>query len=455
MKNIVSGLAYFVVTGLALVIVLMIIATLNGQLFKFTEPETQNEDPELTKTMSENSKNQGTSEDSLGSEASSNKNNESDQNKTDTSNQNNAVSTTNGSDGNYAQIAIDNAIDYAANEHGDLELPVNGATGYASVSMYVRQSPDTSSDIRATLYPGNAFLIRKEDGEYWEISVVVEGTTIVGWVPHILCMINLPDVIPSIIYKITNVYSSEFRSCGEDIPGITGERLYPYSDREDGRVYNQRLRDYEYIVPILYSSSKKVYLAQLSALAMRDSLVIYDAFRPLSAQGRVYNELRKLANKYQYIMDGINGYPWNMSWFIAGGISNHQIGYAMDVSLAKFVKDDMITKITGKYKYTRIQNYDEYYMPTLIHELSMASAAFARPVEIYSETAWKRAEPSILMEFNRPAQRLQEYCTDAGFTPLASEWWHFNDLGTWNRIKSYKYSDGNYEINVCLSQPPK
>lgn len=29
---------------------------------------------------------------------------------------------------------------------------------------------------------------------------------------------------------------------------------------------------------------------------------------------------------------------------------------------------------------------------------------------------------------NSEAMLLQQYCTNAGLTPLASEWWHFNDL---------------------------
>ena len=41
-------------------------------------------------------------------------------------------------------------------------------------------------------------------------------------------MINLPDVIPSIIYDDTNSYSSIFRSNGKDIDGITYKVMYRY-----------------------------------------------------------------------------------------------------------------------------------------------------------------------------------------------------------------------------------
>lgn len=31
---------------------------------------------------------------------------------------------------------------------------------------------------------------------------------------------------------------------------------------------------------------------------------------------------------------------------------------------------------------------------------------------------------------NEAARLLQSYATDAGLIPLASEWWHFNDLAS-------------------------
>ena len=40
----------------------------------------------------------------------------------------------------------------------------------------------------------------------------------------------------------------------------------------------------------------------------------------------------------------------------------------------------------------------------------------------------RQAELSASMAASEPARGLQRYCTGAGLTPLASEWWHFNDL---------------------------
>ena len=92
-------------------------------------------------------------------------------------------------------------------------------------------------------------------------------------------------------------------------------------------------------------------------------------------------------------------------------------------------------------------------MPTPIHELSMSAATYAKPVAIFSTTAWKSAPMTEAMSANEPARALQRYCTSAKLTPLASEWWHFNDLAAYGQIRSYP-SSGNYLITQCLSVAP-
>jgi hypothetical protein len=54
---------------------------------------------------------------------------------------------------------------------------------------------------------------------------------------------------------------------------------------------------------------------------------------------------------------------------------------------------------------------------------------------------------------NDAAIRLQTYCAKAGLTPLASEWWHFNDLDTL-ALTSSSPSTGGYTLTKCLSTPP-
>ena len=323
---------------------------------------------------------------------------------------------------------------------GDLELPVNGATGYASVRMDLKATADAGSETLAALKAGTAFEVVEEVGDWWYVQTETES----GWVQHLYCFINLPDVIPSIIYDNTNTYASKFVSSGKAIPGITGEALY------DGKAYNMRLGNVSDIVPVLYSMSKKIHLAQQAALAEGNSLVIYEGYRPFSAQKLTVDALTNLAATDPEVMAGINTYPWDTNWFIATNVSNHQMGYAIDVTLAKITEQQEI--VIGDYAATAITGYTEYTMPTTIHELSMASATFTGPVKSRSPTAWLQATLADTM--NEAAILLQRYCTDAGLIPLASEWWHFNDLDARFSTEGNS-SKGEYLLDSTRSEAPE
>lgn len=323
---------------------------------------------------------------------------------------------------------------------GNLELPVNGATGYASVLMDLKATADAGSATISILEAGTAFEVVEEVGDWWYVQTATES----GWVQHLYCFINLPDVIPSIIYDNTNTYASKFVSSGKAIPGITGQALY------DGKAYNMRLEKVSDIVPVLYSMSKKIHLAQQAALAEGNSLVIYEGYRPFSVQKLTVDALTNLAAADPEVMAGINTYPWDTNWFIATNVSNHQMGYAIDVTLAKITEQQEI--VIGDYAATAITGYTEYTMPTTIHELSMASATFTGPVKSSSPTAWRQATLADTM--NEAAILLQRYSTEAGLTPLASEWWHFNDLDARFATEGNS-SRGEYLLDATISEAPE
>ncbi|CZR06291.1 M15 family metallopeptidase [Trichococcus collinsii] len=323
---------------------------------------------------------------------------------------------------------------------GDLELPINGATGYASVLMDLKATADAGSETTLVLEAGTAFEVVEEVGDWWYIQTATES----GWVQHLYCFINLPDVIPSIIYDNTNTYASKFVSSGKAIPGITGQALY------DGKAYNMRLGKVSDIVPVLYSMSKKINLAQQAALAEGNTLVIYEGYRPYSVQQMTVAALTNLAAADPEVMAGINTHPWDTNWFIATSVSNHQMGYAIDVTLAKITEQQEI--VIGDYAATAITGYTEYTMPTTIHELSMASATFTGPVKSSSQTAWLQATLADTM--NEAAILLQRYSTDAGLTPLASEWWHFNDLDA-RFATEENSSKGEYLLDATMSEAPE
>ena len=323
---------------------------------------------------------------------------------------------------------------------GDLELPVSGATGYASVRMDLKTTADAGSETILVLEAGTAFEVVEEAGDWWYVQTATDS----GWVQHLYCFINLPDVIPSIIYDNTNTYASKFVSSGKMIPGITGEALY------DGKAYNMRLGKVSDIVPVLYSMSKKIHLAQQAALEEGNTLVIYEGYRPFFAQKLTVDALTTLAAADPEVMAGINTHPWDTNWFIATSISNHQMGYAIDVTLAKITEQQEF--VIGDYTATAVTGYTEYTMPTTIHELSMASATFTGPVKSSSPTAWLQANLADTM--NEAAILLQRYCTDAGLTPLASEWWHFNDLDARFATEDNS-SKGEYLLDATMSEAPE
>ena len=323
---------------------------------------------------------------------------------------------------------------------GDLELPVNGATGYASVLMDLKATADAGSETISELEAGTAFEVLEEVGDWWYVRTATES----GWVQHLYCFINLPDVVPSIIYDNTNTYASKFASSGKTIPGITGEALY------DGKAYNMRLGKVSDIEPVLYSMSKKIHLAQQAALEEGNTLVIYEGYRPFFAQKLTVDALTTLAAADPEVMAGINTHPWDTNWFIATSISNHQMGYAIDVTLAKITEQQEF--VIGDYTATAVTGYTEYTMPTTIHELSMASATFTGPVKSSSPTAWLQANLADTM--NEAAILLQRYCTDAGLTPLASEWWHFNDLDARFATEDNS-SKGEYLLDATMSKAPE
>ncbi len=320
----------------------------------------------------------------------------------------------------------------------NFELPVKGATGYASIGLIVRKSPSDSSQSTGNLKPGAAFQILDEKNEWWQIDTGI----VTGWVNTAFCMINLPDVIPSLIFDDTNASSSLFVVGGMQISGITGKKLY------DCACFNKRLNREEYVVPILYCAAKKIAAAQKAAWADGNCLKIYEAFRPAVVQKKVFQSVKALAASNPQANNALNTDPWNIDWFIAEGISNHQVGYAVDLSLVKVKKSEVC--VSGGFKYSHVVSYTEYEMPTQMHELSIAACVYNIPLPSLDRTAWKNYPYSSMMNTN--ARRLQNYMTKVGMTPLASEWWHFNDIDAYERLGG-KGGNGNYVINQCQSIP--
>lgn len=140
---------------------------------------------------------------------------------------------------------------------------------------------------------------------------------------------------------------------------ITGEAMYP-------------------AVPLMEASAaEKLAEAQAIFRNAGYSIKIYDAYRPKSAQYKLYDivqDARFIANPY-------NGRSW------------HQIGRAVDMSLI-----DMATGL-------------ELEMPTPMHTFDVSAAR-------YNSGNWSD-------EARANSDYMTEVMTSVGFTTITTEWWHF------------------------------
>ncbi len=318
---------------------------------------------------------------------------------------------------------------------GDFELPINGTTGFASVTLPLYDQ--INGNKISSLKPGQGFKILSESGDYFYIELS-DSTN--GYVESKYILVNLPDLIPSIIYDDTNSYSSIFRSSGYNLENITGKALYNVN------LYNKRFDRNEFVMPLLYTMAKKIAQVQKEALKNDDCLKIYETYRPYDVQMDVSKSLSNLMDSNETVKAGITTPPWDKSWFIAVQLSNHQRGVALDVSLCKVNEKEY--NYCGKYIYFDVTKYEEYTMPTKMHELSKSAATFTSPVNSKSKTDWKNAR--LASSMTSGSIKLQKYFTSFDLTPLASEWWHFNDLDARELTKNNS-SAGKYFLTECYS----
>jgi len=299
---------------------------------------------------------------------------------------------------------------YSAKKNTEFELPVSGATGF-------------SYTLTNGLEKGEAFTILEARQEDRTLIVEKAGGGVVQ-IPMTACFINLPDVIPSIIYCDTNGISSVFTSSLEPIANVTGEKLY------DSISYNNRLDGYEFTMPILYEAAEELYAIQQKALADGYSIVLYQAFRPLSCQVTVRENLDYELSSSSVIKAGLGG--WGKGWFIAQGLSNHQYGGAVDVSLARVTR--MGVFYTGSYRYCKPVNWELCEMQSPMHELSALSV----------DTATNKTDEELY---------LRRLFVDDGWRPLRSEWWHFDCV---DALRNRAYStDGDFWTYENLSTCPE
>ena len=283
-----------------------------------------------------------------------------------------------------------------AQSNSTFERALAGSTGWSICNQYMKSQPSSSSTTVCSVEAGKSFCILSEVGNYW----CVKYKDYIGFIEHTYCFINLPDILPSAEYDITNSYSSIYKVNNEDIPGLTGEHLYAYKSS-----FNDKLNKEEFIVPMLYSTAKLVVQAQYIANDYGYSLKIYDTYRPNTVTQYASEKLEDLYDSNSNIRASFNG--WGLSWFLAKGTSTHNTGAALDVSLVN------------------LETGEEANMPSNMHELSVASVKYTSGGSTsYTETM---TEDAILLD---------QIFTEVGMKGIASEWWHFQDNDGYNKVLS-------------------
>ena len=293
----------------------------------------------------------------------------------------------------------------------------------------------TRQQVVGKVKAGKAFCVLEEsDGLF---GVRVDGK--LGYIDSSYCMINLPEYMEDLCYyDITNSHNSIYMVHDYEIPEVTDTVIKGYEHVE---LYNKKQ-----LVPLLYPAAKKLVVAANLAKEEGYTLKIYDSFRPRKATLDIYDLTEKIIQDpipewtFQEKLDRIEaGLPvdpttapttepptepstdasdptgetdptqeteaptteeiltyeklmtdngrYFLGNFLAKGMSNHNIGVALDLTMVD--------------KYGK-----EVEMQTAIHDLSWYSEVEAN---------------------NQPAKKLRKIMLEAGFGPLTSEWWHFQD----------------------------
>ena len=239
--------------------------------------------------------------------------------------------------------------------------------------------------------------------DYSETAVEGEAAILYGGavrrVPADYLLVNLPDVLSQAVYDVVYSYASTSRCAGEVIPGVTGEQL-------PGYVAGAQQSDYwgepQFAVPCAYRTALKAQWVcdDLSARGYR--LLVFDAYRPMTAQ---YYLSDCFVAAYQTNAAMQAGLGWSLTWYVANGPSGHNFGTDLDVGVC----DAAGTPLPMPSQFDALDESGHLTSYQL-------NAGDITPAAYRPEVAG-----------NAACLALHEAFRSAGFSELASEWWHFGD----------------------------
>lgn len=268
---------------------------------------------------------------------------------------------------------------------GTFSATLYGATAWANQELNIRKEATMNSNIIGTIPVGSKMTILASENTNSKY-IKVKYNNLIGYVYSNFILINLPDVIPDMLYEITSASKSTASTANTAIPGITGKNLYGFTKK-----YNSKIDKETYYVPLLYPTAKKLQRAYNKARSEGYNLKVYDSYRPHDITISTNNYFRKLYNSNNKVKNAINydkeGNYWGPSWFLASSVSAHNKGIALDITI------------------TNSNNQ-----------------------ELKAQTAYDTLDTSSIVKYNNTvSNKLRNIMLSQGFSPLESEWWHFQD----------------------------
>ena len=273
----------------------------------------------------------------------------------------------------------------AQDKIGNFSATLYGAIAWTNRNVNIRREPIENSKLLGTIPTGAKLTILSSDNPTTKyIKISYNG--IIGYVYSDFLLINLPDVIPDIVYYITNADKSLYKAANTSIADVTGKNLYGFSKK-----YNAKIGKNTYYVPLLYPVAKQLQGAYNIAKKDGYNLKIYDTYRPNDVTKYVNSKFRSLYNSNNNVKKLVdydkNGSYWGPGWFLANNVSTHNKGIALDLTLTD-------------------KNNNELKAQTTMHMLDTRSTVKYN---------------------NSMANKLRSIMTSQGFETLESEWWHFQE----------------------------
>ena len=286
-------------------------------------------------------------------------------------------------------------------KYGNFDYTLYGTTAWVAKYsknepfLYLKSSASSSSSTLSTLQPGTKVtIIGGVTNGYFYVKTA-NGSK--GYIWANSTFINLPDIIPSMRYEMSNAAGSPFivggcTNCTDvnsytnhTLKNVTGVNLYGYS-----KVSNAKIERSEYYAPLLYPVAVRLQAALTTARKQGYNFVIYDTYRPTPVEKIVHdsykNEYDKNADVQRAINRTINGSTYSLGWFMTTGYSKHSQGIALDMGLT---------------------NSSGTILP--------------------AQTAYGVLDTRATISYNNAnANKLKSIMTGEGFFSLKSEWWHFD-----------------------------